>query len=122
MYRDSWNPTASGWPTEMTGFLNLTVAGRDARTWIIAADQIEGFMSCRYDETYERDAKSVVRTKSGESYLVRQDVNIIDEQMQAALAELKAKSVARCTKCNGQGEYSHYGSWEDCPACKGRGY
>lgn len=103
------------------GFLSLTIAGREARTWTLQADQIESFKALRWDEVYERDARSEVRTKSGETQKVREDTYLIAQRIQQAQAQAQP-TLSRCAKCNGTGKYEFtHGSWGDCPACNGRG-
>lgn len=61
--------------------IHLTISGRDARTLVLYVDQIESYATCHYDESYERDANSRIRTKSGAEYLVRETIHDIAKQI-----------------------------------------
>ena len=65
--------------------IHLTLAGREPRSIALDPAQIESISDLRFDDTYERDGRSRVRTKSGAECLVREDRVQIESQMGGAL-------------------------------------
>lgn len=68
-------------------FVHLAIAGRESRSLILNSDQIESISAVSWDDSYERDARARVRTKSGDVFNVREEPYQIELQMTSEMEQ-----------------------------------